>query len=186
MDHALPMQVRLAVVKLRDEGRTYEEIATLLGIGRASVSRLLRRRRETGSLDRFPRSGGWESRIQGRIADLLCRIVEEMNDATLDELTAALSKSSGLETSRSGVVRAMARLGFTRKKSHWSRPSAIRPITAVVARSSARSSPRSTCRGSSSSTSRSARLGCAGRTHGRFAASELVGRSRFDRGKLSP
>lgn len=142
MDHALPIQVRLAIVSLRDEGHTYEQIASLLGVGRASVSRLLRRRRETGALDRLPRGGGWESPIRGRIADLLCRIVEERNDATLDELTAALIERAQIETSRSGVVRAMARLGFTRKKSRWCRPSATRPRIAIGGRSTARSSRR--------------------------------------------
>src|SRR5216684_2258769 len=115
MDHALPMQVRLAVVNLRNEGHTYDEIASLLGIGRASVSRLLRRRRETGKLERSPRGGGLVSPIHGRIANLLCRIVFEMNDATLDELTKALIERADVKTSRAGVVRAMARLGFSRK-----------------------------------------------------------------------
>ena len=55
--------------------------------------------------------------IHGRIAELLCRIVGETNDATYDELTSALSKRGKIATSRSAVVRAMARLGFTRKKS---------------------------------------------------------------------
>ena len=142
MDHALPMQVRLAVVSLRDEGYTYEEIASLLGVGRASVSRLLRRQRETGKLDRLRRGGGVVSPIHGRIADLLCRIVGEMNDATLDELTKALIERAGIKTSRAGVVRAMARLGFTRKKSRWLRSSATRPSTVSGARSSVRSSPR--------------------------------------------
>src|SRR5712691_13026513 len=142
MDHALPMQVRLAVVSLRDEGHTYDEIASLLGIGRASVSRLLllRRRRETGKLERSPRGGGLVSPIHGRIAELLCRIVGEMNDATLDELTKALIERADVKTSRAGVVRAMARLGFTRNKSRWSRPGAARPSTAIGARSTARSS----------------------------------------------
>lgn len=142
MDQALPIQVRLAVISLRDEGNSYEEIASLLGIGRASVSRLLRRERETGKVERLARGGGIESPIHGRIADLLCRIVVEVNDATLDELTEALIERGKIKTSRSAVVRAMARLGFTRKKSRWWRPSETRPNTARGTDSSARSSRR--------------------------------------------
>lgn len=142
MDHTLPMQVRHAVLGLRDDGFAYEEIASLLGIGRASVSRLLRLERETGKLQPRPRGGGWQSPIRGRIAELLCQIVGEMNDATLDELTRALVKQSGIKTSRAAVVRAMARLGFTRKKSRWSLPSGIRSSTATVGRCTARSSRR--------------------------------------------
>jgi transposase len=142
MDHALPIKLRLAVVTLRDEEHTYEEIASLLGIGRATVSRLLRRRRETGKLERLPRGGGVVSPIRGPVAELLCSIVGEMNDATLEELTKALIERADVKTSRAGVVRAMARLGFTRKKSHWLRASATRPSTAIGARSTVRSSRR--------------------------------------------
>jgi predicted transcriptional regulator len=142
MDHTLPMQVRTAVVNLRDQGHTYEEIAALLGIGRASVSRLLRRRRERGALDRFPRSGGWESPIRGRIADLLCRIVEKMNDATTDELTQTLI--SELESRPAAPVSCARWRGWAllEKKSRWFRRSASQQSTAIAERSSARSSPR--------------------------------------------
>jgi transposase len=140
--HTLPIQVRLAIVGLREEGREYEEIATVLGVGVASVNRVLRRQRETGNVERSARGGGLESAIHGRIAKLLCRIVSETNDATYDELTSALTKRGKMVTSRSAVVRAMARLGFTRKKSRWWRPSATRRSTAKDTRSSALSSPR--------------------------------------------
>ena len=140
--HTLPTQVRLAIVGLREEGREYAEIAAVLGISVASVGRVLRRQRETGKVERLARGGGIESPIQGRIADLLCRIVVEVSDATLDELTEALVERARIKTSRSAVVRAMARLGFTRKKSRWWRPSGTRPSIARDTGSSARSSQR--------------------------------------------
>ena len=136
------MQVRQAVVSLRAGGKSYEEIATLLGIGRASVNRILRLERETGKVERRERGGGLISPIHGRIAELLCRVVAEVNDATYDELTAALLERAKIQTSRSAVVRAMARLGFTRKKSRWWRPNETLPSTEKGTRSSARSSRR--------------------------------------------
>lgn len=43
-----PQKIRLAVVRAVEErGMTYAETAELLGIGEASVSRILRRHRET-------------------------------------------------------------------------------------------------------------------------------------------
>ena len=140
--HTLPNQVRLAIVGLREEGREYSEIAAVLGIGTASVSRVLRRQRETGKVERLARGGGVESPIQGRVAELLCRIVMEVNDATLDELTKALVERARIKTSRAAVVRAMARLGFTRKTSRWWRPSETPGSTASGTASSARSSRR--------------------------------------------
>jgi transposase len=142
MDHTLPTQVRLAIVSLRDAGREYAEIASLLGIGEASVSRVLRRYRESGTVERRSRGGGLRSPIHGRIAELLQAVVGELPDATLDELTAALMQRAQIDTSRAAVVRALARLGFTRKKSRSSQSSGTRPST----RSGGNSSPRSSLR----------------------------------------
>jgi transposase len=135
-----PLKLREAVLRARAEGRTYDETATLLGIGRATVNRILRLHRETESLEPRPRGGGNFSPIHGELAELLVAIVNEMPDATVAELAAVLMDRSGTSTSRSGVQRALGRLGFSRKKSRSPRPSETRPDTARAARSSARSS----------------------------------------------
>jgi transposase len=135
-----PIKLREAVLRARAEGRTYEEIAGLLGIGRATVNRLLRLHRETRSLEPRPRGGGNFSPIHGALADLLVAIVGERPDATVAELAAAFEARSGTETSRSGVQRALLRLGFSRKKRASSPSSATRRSTARATPSSARSS----------------------------------------------
>ena len=133
-----PLKLRVAVLRARAEGRTYDEVAALLGIGRATVNRILRLHRETNSLEPRPRGGGNVSPIHDDVAELLAAVVAEMPDATVVELTDVLMQRSGISTSRSGVTRALARLGFSRKKSPSSRRSATRPRTANAAKSSAR------------------------------------------------
>jgi transposase len=81
--HTFPMQVRLAIVALREESREYAEIASVLGVGIASVDRGLRWQRETGKVDRLAR-GGRESPIHSRIAERLC-CIDEGNDGVLDD-----------------------------------------------------------------------------------------------------
>lgn len=139
-----PLKLREAVLRARAEGRTYEEIAALLGIGRATVNRILRLHRETSSLEPRPRGGGNVSPIHGELADMLVAIVNEMSDATVAELAAVLITRSGTSTSRSGVQRALGRLGFSRKKSPSSRSNATPPSTVRGARTSASSSKRPT------------------------------------------
>lgn len=139
-----PLKLREAVLRARAEGKTYEEVASLLGIGRATVNRLLRLHRETSSLEPRPRGGGNFSPIRGALAELLVAIVGEMPDATVAELVAAFEARSGTETSRSGVQRALLRLGFSRKKRASSPSSGTRPSTVRGMRSSARSSARRT------------------------------------------
>jgi transposase len=140
---AVPVQVREAIVRAVEEQKlTYEATAELLGVGYATVNRVLSRYRRTKSVALLPRGGGWVSPIRGRIAELLDKIVSAMSDATVEELTAALQKKARIRTSRSAVQRALHRLGYTRKKSpSWQR-SATRPNGGGSGESSARASRR--------------------------------------------
>src|SRR5215470_9074656 len=71
-----PEKVRRAIVRaFYQEGFTYEEIARVLDIGVASVSRILRLHRETGGIEPRPRGGGWVSPISGAVAEELRRLV---------------------------------------------------------------------------------------------------------------
>lgn len=135
----IPLKLREAVLKAREQGCSYAETAALLGIGYATVNRILRLHRETKSVEPRPRGGGNVSPIHGSMADELVKLVAEMPDATVAELTAALVERTRVSTSRSGVQRALGRLGFSRKKSPSSRLSATRRSTARDAKSSASS-----------------------------------------------
>src|SRR5690349_6597106 len=100
MSGPLDIRVREAIVKSYAAGFTYAEIAAQLGVGEASVSRMLRLHREKDSVAPRPRGGGNFSPIQGEVADLFLKLVKEQPDATLDELTEALAEAN-VKTSRS-------------------------------------------------------------------------------------
>ena len=122
MNSSTPERIRRAIVRaVRDKGLTYQQAAKLIGVGEATVNRVLRLHRETGSVRPRPRKGGNFSAIHGKVAQLLRTIVTSMPDATVAELTMKLVDRSGIETSRSSVQRALHRLGFSRKKSPSSR-----------------------------------------------------------------
>jgi transposase len=135
----LDVRVREAIVAARADGMSYVEIATLLKVGEATVSRVLRLHRERGAVTPRARGGGNFSPITGKVADLLVRIVTSLPDATIDELTAALTKQAKVETSRSSVMRALRRLGFSRKKSPSWRWSATPRKGATIGGGTARS-----------------------------------------------
>lgn len=139
VDVSIPTELRRAIIRVRKQGFTYEQTATMLGVGRATVNRILRLERESGDVERRPRGGGVTSPIHGKLAKLLESIVTDMPDATVVELTNALVDRAGIATSRSSVQRALGRLGFSRKKSpSWQR-SATRQSTEKDAASTARS-----------------------------------------------
>jgi len=133
-------RIRAAILRLRERGQTYEEVAAAVGVGRATVSRLLRLHRETGGIAPRPAGGGNPSPLKGAVADALCAIVVEHADATLEEITEMLVQRSGVSTSRAAVHRAMKRLGFSRKKSPSRQARETRPSIASATASSAKSS----------------------------------------------
>jgi len=140
MRNATPVRVRRAIVRAHRNGLTYDAIARLLDVGPATVSRVLRLAREVRSVEPKPVRGGNYSPITGRVAELLVTIVSTLSDATVAELTEALVKRSGVSTSRSGVQRALHRLGFSRKKSRSWQRSATRRNTDGIDGDSARRS----------------------------------------------
>jgi len=141
MDWMTDTRLRKAIVRAwHEEGLTYAQIAKRLEVGEATVNRILRLHRETGSVAPRPRGGGNRSPLHDEMAALLKRIVEELPDATIQELTDALLKRADVETSRSSVQRAMQRLGFSRKKRPSPRSSATRPSGARTAARSANGS----------------------------------------------
>lgn len=132
-----PLKLREVIVRLKDEGRTYEEIAHLAGVGEATVSRTLRLQRETGRLAPKRPGGGNVSPIHGRVEVALRELVARMPDATVAELAEALAQAERIHTSPSAVQRALSRLGFSRKKSPSPRASATRRRTSSAGASSA-------------------------------------------------
>jgi transposase len=112
-----PPKVREIVVRLRAEGRTYREIADLTDLGTATVTRILRLHRETGSTAPGIPGGGNFSPIRGKVEARLKQLVEQLPDATVREFADALAKAEKFRTSRSSVQRALTRMGYSRKKS---------------------------------------------------------------------
>lgn len=121
--YSVDLRRRIVAAYERGEG-SYKEIADRFSVGYATVSRLLRLRRETGNVVPRPPGGGFPPRIGPDDFDEFLDLLASMPDATAPELTVAWKKRTGRPISRSSMLRALRRFGFTRKKSpseHWSR-----------------------------------------------------------------
>src|SRR5262249_1585889 len=113
-----------------------EAAAEMFGVGRATVSRMLRRERETGDVQLKPRGGN-----RARVVDdaWLIAHAEAEPDARLIDRVAAWAAHSGTTVSVSAMHSSMQRIGWTHKKRRRSRASATpRPSK----RGAPRSSPR--------------------------------------------
>jgi len=100
---------------------TQEQVAKLFGVSVPWIKKLLRRRRETGSIASKPHGGGWTPKFSGRKLEQLQALVKQDPDATLQELL----DRSGVNGSIMAVHRALERLGCRRKKSRSAPPSKI-------------------------------------------------------------
>lgn len=99
-------------------GVTYQDVADTLGIGRATVSRVLHIHRETGGVDPLPATGGQKPILGAVQLDQLRAMVTARPDATLEELTGQWNaEHPEYQLSSRTLGRGVAALGFTRKKS---------------------------------------------------------------------
>lgn len=107
------LDLRERVAAAVDEGAmSQREIARTFRVSLSFVSRLLKRRRETGAMDPDPHGGGPTPVLDAADLVKLRRLVVEHNDATLEELRDRGGFSCCLTT----IWRALRRMGLTRKK----------------------------------------------------------------------
>lgn len=117
MRKALSLDLRERVVRAyRGGDRTQQEVADQFGIGTATLRRWLRRE-EAGKLAHDPNySHGPRPMIEVANLAVLEELLAEQSDATNVELSARMAERTGLAVSPATISRAIAVLGWTRKK----------------------------------------------------------------------
>ena len=115
---AYSLDLRTRVVKAIDKQRgTQKEIAQLFGVGCTFIKKLLRQRRETGSLAPKPHGGGHVAKLDSAQGEVVRRyILKKRNDASLEEVQAYVASQVGVEVSQATVSRVLQRLDLPRKK----------------------------------------------------------------------
>ena len=116
MPNPTPKAIRLRIVALRKAGKSYDEVARALGVGLATVNRIIQLEKRTGSVDAV--SGyhrGPESKLQSEDYIALAEFVEEAPTSTLVELAGRLKEEMKKTVSRATVGRALAAMGLSKK-----------------------------------------------------------------------
>ena len=108
--------LRDRVVAAADGGMSYDEIAERFDIGRSTVGRWLRRRRDTGSVAPGEMGGPRNVKLDAEMLETLRTFVEKKPDAILEELADMLAEETGMRVDPSTIFRGLARAGITRKK----------------------------------------------------------------------
>ena len=111
----LSIDLRRKLVAAYKAGRsgTYDATAVLFGVGRATVSRALRRQRETGDQRYRPKGGNNPRRVD---FDWLRKQCEERPDDRIVDRIKALEQQSGEVVSYGAMWGALHAIGWSFKK----------------------------------------------------------------------
>lgn len=117
MPAPLSIDLRERIVQAYHEGAgTYEKVAKLFSVGEATISRLLRRKREKGSLEPEPHGGGKDAKLSKSDLELLKELADKQSDLTISDLSERLSGALNKTIGTSIVSRGLQELMYTRKK----------------------------------------------------------------------
>ena len=116
-DLSLDLRRRIVEAYRAKQSGTYIETAKLFRVGEASVSRLLRRARETGDVKDKPRGGNNPRRVD---LDWLRQHLEENPDARVIDRIEAWVQLGGQRVGETAMLMAIRACGWTHKKSRWS------------------------------------------------------------------
>ena len=119
------LDLRERIVRAVDAGMAQTAVAATFGVGRATVQRYVTQRRRRGSLVPRPFPGR-AARIGAAQAAALHAQLGAVPDATLAEHCERWAADHGVRVSVATMQRAVARLGWTRKKRRSTPPSRTR------------------------------------------------------------
>jgi len=118
---AYSLDLRERVVAAYEKGgQSIAEIAAQFSVGQTFLKKMLRQKRQSGSLERLPSRAGAKKVLSEVHRRWLSKQVKEQPDATLVELQEGLQKTQQVRVSRATVSRELQGLRLPRKKSRLS------------------------------------------------------------------
>lgn len=114
---AYSIDFRRKIIKAHeDESISQRQLAKRFGVAKSFIQKLLKQYRETDSVAPKTRTQQTPPKLTAAHLAELRQLVEEQNDATLEELRAQLAAKIDLVVSRSTIDRALRKLDLTLKK----------------------------------------------------------------------
>ena len=92
------------------------QLAQRFDVALSFIVKLLRRYRTTGEISPKPFAGGVKLKLNSENLIILANLIENNNDATLDELCQMLKGKTGVDISRATMGRMTQKLKLTVKK----------------------------------------------------------------------
>ena len=100
----------------QNESISQRQLAKRFDVAKSFVIKLLKQQRETGSIKPLPHGGGAKLKVNPKELEILAQLIEEKNDATLEELCQMFQAKTKVIVSRATMGRMSQRLNLTVKK----------------------------------------------------------------------
>lgn len=114
---AYSLDLRQRVVAAYEQGRhSIAEVAEQFDVGQTFVKKMLRQKRERGSVAPLAHGGGRQPSLSDKEHRLLRQRVKEQPDVSLAELQEHLESKAQVSVSRPTIHRSLRDSGLTRKK----------------------------------------------------------------------
>lgn len=108
---------RQKIIEVRDqENLSIRKLAERFKVSKSFVQKLLKRAKETGNISPLPQGGSSPRKLNSEQLVTLVEIIENNNDATLEELTELLEEKTGIKVSRATMGRISNQLNYSFKK----------------------------------------------------------------------
>jgi transposase len=115
---AYSLDLRARVVSAYEKGgNTIAAIAEQFAVGQTLLKKMLRQKRETGSVERLPQGAGAKAQLSEPQRKWLAEQIQEVPDATLAELQERVAQEKHVVLSTATVCRELKAWRLPRKKS---------------------------------------------------------------------
>lgn len=100
----------------RRERESIQQTAKRFDVSYSFAWKLIKGYQQTGLVNPKPHGGGAKSKLNSSQLGVVAQLIEQKNDATLEELVIQLEKTIGVKVSRATMGRVVLKLKLTRKK----------------------------------------------------------------------
>jgi len=114
---AYSVDLRQKVIDAYEQEKiSQRELAERFQVSLSFIQTLLKQYRTEATIEPKPHTGGFVSKVAEHL-ELIEQLVEQDNDATLEEMCTQLEQKTGVQVSVSTMYRTLQLLNLTRKKS---------------------------------------------------------------------
>ncbi len=113
--YSLDLRQKIVDTYLNEE-ISQRQLATRFRVSKSFIIKLLKQYRETGEIKPLAHGGGARLKVNSEQLEILAKILEDNNDATLEELCQIFEAKTSLTISRATMGRMSQRLNLTVKK----------------------------------------------------------------------